>query len=140
MKTAVRYYTRGGNTKKLADAIANAIGAEALDLSAPLEEKVDLLFLGSSVYAGKADPAVKAFIDANADKIGAIANFSSAAAKKSTRKAVAEAAREKGVTVLEDEFFCNGAFLFMHKGRPNEEDCKAAADFATKVMAKCNEA
>lgn len=29
MKTAVRYYTRSGNTKKLAEAIAEAVGTEA---------------------------------------------------------------------------------------------------------------
>ena len=29
MKVAIRYYTRGGNTKKLADAISQAIGVEA---------------------------------------------------------------------------------------------------------------
>ena len=29
MIIAVRYYSRGGNTKKLADAIAKAVGVEA---------------------------------------------------------------------------------------------------------------
>lgn len=31
MKIAVRYYTKTGNTKKLANAIANAVGVESLD-------------------------------------------------------------------------------------------------------------
>lgn len=38
MNIAVRYYTRSGNTKKLADAIANAVSAEAKDLSNSLEK------------------------------------------------------------------------------------------------------
>ncbi len=29
MKIAIRYYTRSGNTKKLADAISEAVGVEA---------------------------------------------------------------------------------------------------------------
>ena len=33
MKVAVRYFSRGGNTKKLAEAIASAIGVEAKDVS-----------------------------------------------------------------------------------------------------------
>ncbi len=139
MKTAVRYYSRGGNTKKLADAVAQAVGTEALDLSAPLEEYVDVLFLGSSIYAGKPDQAVKEYITSNAEKIGSIANFSSAAAKKSTYAGVKEAADAKGIKMIEDQFFCNGSFLFMHKGRPNEEDLKAVKEFASKILAQYNE-
>ena len=58
MKVAVRYYTQTGNTRKLCDAIASALGVEAKSVEAPLEEAVDLLFLGSSVYAAGIDPAV----------------------------------------------------------------------------------
>ena len=62
MKTAVRYYTKTGNTKRLAEAVANAVGAEALPLSSPIEEPVDLLFLGNSYYAFSIDPEVRSFI------------------------------------------------------------------------------
>ena len=140
MKTAVRFYSRGGNTKKLADAVAEVLGVEAKDLSAPLEEHVDILFLGSSIYAGKVDPAAKDYVSANAEKIGTIANFSSAAAKKSTKAGVAEAAAAKNVKVLDEEFFCNGSFLFMHKGRPNEKDIEEVKKFAKDIMAKYSEA
>ena len=50
MKAAVRYYTKSGNTKKLADAIAKAVGVEADTVDHQLEEDIDILFLGSSVY------------------------------------------------------------------------------------------
>ena len=46
MKIAVRYYTKTGNTKRLAEAIAEAVGAEALPISEAVEEPVDILFLG----------------------------------------------------------------------------------------------
>ncbi len=59
MKVTVRYYSRGGNTKKLADAIAEAVGVETKTTSEPLTEDVDLLFLGSSVYAYGVDDRVK---------------------------------------------------------------------------------
>lgn len=45
MKTAIRYFTRSGNTKKLADAIAGAVGVPALTVAEPLREPVDTLFL-----------------------------------------------------------------------------------------------
>ena len=37
MKCAVRYYTKTGNTKKLPEAVAGAIGVEALTISAPVK-------------------------------------------------------------------------------------------------------
>ena len=48
MKIAVRYYTKTGNTRRLAEAVAEAVGAEALPISEPVTEKADILFLGNS--------------------------------------------------------------------------------------------
>lgn len=50
MKVAVRYYSKSGNTKKLADAIAEALKTEAMDISHEVNGEVDVLFMGSSVY------------------------------------------------------------------------------------------
>ena len=47
MKFAVRYYTQTGNTKKLAEAVAGALGVEALPITEPVKEPVDVLFLGN---------------------------------------------------------------------------------------------
>lgn len=49
MKVAIRYFTRIGHTKKLVDAVSEALGVEALDISHPITEPVDILFLGNSV-------------------------------------------------------------------------------------------
>lgn len=49
---------------------------------------MDVLFLGSAVYAAGVDPAVKDFISANKEKIGAIVNLSTAALLPSTYKQV----------------------------------------------------
>ena len=51
MNYAVAYYTRSGNTKKVADAIAEVIGVPTTDISKGLSADVDVLFLGSSLYA-----------------------------------------------------------------------------------------
>ena len=42
MKVAVRYYTKTGNTKRLAEAVADAVGVEALPISTPVEEQLRL--------------------------------------------------------------------------------------------------
>ena len=44
MKIAVRYFSRGGNTKKLADAIANAVGVDAEATSVPLTRMLTFYF------------------------------------------------------------------------------------------------
>ena len=62
MKTAVRYYTKTGNTKRLADAVAKVCGVEALPINEPITEKVDIIFLGNSYYAFSIDPEVKRFV------------------------------------------------------------------------------
>lgn len=134
MNIAIRYFTRSGNTEKLALAIAGAVGAEALDVSVPLEENAHILFLGSAVYAGGVDDAVKQFIADNKDKIGKIYNFSTAAVASSTYKQVQKLADEHGVAMAKEEFHCRGAFTIMHRSRPNAEDLKAAANFAKEVI------
>jgi len=134
MKIAVRYYTKSGNTKKLADTIAGAVGVESKEVSVPLEEKVDVLFLGSSVYAAGVDDAVKKFVADNKDKIGTIYNFSTAALLPSTYKQMLKIAQEHGVTLSEKEFHCRGSFGIMHKNRPNAEDLKAVAAFAKNII------
>ena len=133
MKVAIRYYTRSGNTRKLADAIAEAVGVEAKEVSAPLKEPVDILFLGSSVYAAGVDDAVKQFIADNKANIGTLYNFSTAALISSTYKQIQKLAAEHNVKVAAEEFHCRGSFTVMHKGRPYQDDLAAAAAFAKKV-------
>lgn len=136
MKIAIRYYTRGGNTKKLADAISQAVGVEAKTTAEPLTEDVDILFLGSSVYAYGVDDEVKKFIDGINVKIGKVVGFSTAALIKSTHKQVAKLLAARQIPFAEEEFACKGSFAVMHKGKPDAEDCKAAAAFAKKMLSQ----
>ena len=130
MNCAVRYFSRGGNTEKLANAAAEALGVKAEEISVPLSEKVDILFLGNSMYAGKPDESVVEFIKKEAGSIGTIVCFGSSASLRSTHKKIKEVADECGVRVEESSFVCPGSFLFMHKGRPGEKDLADIADFA----------
>ena len=137
MKYAVRYYTKTGNTKKLAEAVAGAVGVEALPISVPVDETVDILFLGNSYYAFNIDPEVRDFIHSlDRSKVRMIANFGSAAMLNSTYKKVKAEADKAGIAMVEQEFHCKGEFKGIHKGRPNEEDLAAAAAFAKALIAK----
>ncbi len=135
MKVAVRYYTKTGNTKRLSEAVAKALGVEALPLSEPVEERVDLLFLGNSYYAFSIDPEVRDFIRAlDKDKVGKIVNFGSAAMLNSTWKKIKAEADKAGIPMEEREFHCRGEFKGIHKGRPNADDLEAAAAFAREIV------
>ena len=135
MKIAVRYYTKTGNTKRLAEAIARAVGTEALPISTPITEPVDILFLGNSYYAFTIDPEVRSFIlSLDKNKVKKIVNFGSAALMNSTWKKVKAVADKVGIQMDEREFHCKGEFKGLHKGKPDETDMKAAAEFAGKIV------
>lgn len=135
MKIAVRYYTKTGNTKRLAEAIGKAVGAEALPIITPISEPVDILFLGNSYYAFSIDPEVRSFIKGlDKNKVGKIVNFGSAAMLNSTWKKVKAEADKAGIPMDEREFHCKGEFKGIHKGKPDEADMKAAAQFAAKII------
>ena len=137
MKIAVRYYTKTGNTKRLAEAVAEAAGVEALPISAPVNETVDILFLGNSYYAFSIDPEVRGFIRTlDKTKVGKIVNFGSAAMLNSTWKKVKQEADKAGIHMDDREFHCKGEFKGVHKGRPNAEDLKAAAEFAASIVSE----
>lgn len=133
MNIAVRFYTRSGNTEKLAHAIADALSAQAKDLTVPLTEHIDILFLGCSYYAFDVDETVKEFIKQNAAYIGKIVCFGTSAMMRSMKKPVCKVADAAGVTVANEEFHCRGEFGPMHKGRPNAADLKKAAAFAKHI-------
>ena len=130
MKVEVRYLSRGGNTKRLADAIAAAVGVEARPVDAPMEGRADVVFLGASVYAGNPDKDAVTFVREHAKDIGKLVVFSTSASGKSTHMKLRAVAEDCGVTVSGAFFHCPGAFMFLHKGRPNDADCQNAAAFA----------
>lgn len=135
MKVAVRYYTKTGNTKRLAEAVAEAVGTQALPISFPISEPVDILFLGNSYYAFSIDPEVRKFVTSlDKNRVGKIVNFGSAAMLNSTWKKVKAVADKAGIPMDEREFHCKGEFKGVHKGKPDETDMKAAAEFARKII------
>ena len=134
MNIAIRYFSRTGNTEKLANAISEAVNVPALKVYEPLNEKVDVLFLGSAVYAAGVDETVKKFLKDNKDKIGTLVNFSTAALLPSTYAQVKKLAEDLGINVSDKEYHCRGEFMVLHKARPNVADCEAAKAFAKSIL------
>ena len=134
MRIEVRYYSMKGATKKLAEAVARAVDAEARSVDQKLEKYADVVFLGASVYGGRPAPEVEAFIRENARNIGKIVVFGSACTRKSAYPAIKSIAAREAVKTAEMFFQCRGQFWIFNKNRPNEQDCADAADFARKQV------
>ena len=135
MTTAVRYYSKGGNTKKLADAIAEVCGVEKPRTHVALTEKADILFLGASVYAYGISEEVKKFIvDLDPEKVGKIVVFSTSALAERAFPEVEKAIKDSGMEVDSRNFYCRGSFLMLHKGRPNADDLESAKSFAKNII------
>ena len=131
MNIAVRYYSRSGNTGKIARVIADTAGVVEQLCDKPLKEPVDVLFLGGAIYGGEVDRELKRFISSlRQDMVGLVAIFSTTAVKSSAFFEIKELIDQRDIPVSENEFHCRGRFTLVHRGRPNERDLKQAADFA----------
>lgn len=131
----VVYVSRGGNTKKLADAIARGAGTSAVSAedSAP-SETADTLYVGASIYAGAIDGRLRPFLAGlKPSQIKKVVVFGTAAGRKTALPEIKSILEPNGVAVADDVFQCRGSFLFANRGRPNEEDLKQAEAFAKRT-------
>ena len=135
MNIQVRYYSRGGNTKKLAEIIAKVADCKAEAIPAPVDGNVDILFLGASVYWGGISSEMKDYIQTlDKNRIGKVVVFSTSALAERAFPQIQKKLQDKGIPVETNNFYCRGEFTALHKGRPNQDDLKAAKKFAEEIM------
>lgn len=66
MNVAIRYYSRGGHVKMMAEAISRGTGVEVISIDDPdsaIVEHTDLLFIGGALYNFQIDPKLKKWIE-----------------------------------------------------------------------------
>ncbi|MDR2504958.1 MAG: flavodoxin [Oscillospiraceae bacterium] len=135
MNTEVRYLSKSGNTKKVAEAISAAANCSAKPITENVNPDTDLLFVGGAVYAFGIDDELKAFISNLPADLKNAAVFSTTAVVESAYSRIKPLLEQKGIHVLSDEFHCRGAFKFVRKGRPNADDLARAEEFAREAVA-----
>lgn len=128
MKYAIRYYSKTGNTKKLADALSELLNVPALDISHPLTEDVDKLFFGSGVYGCSLDPEVISFVGNIEVNVGDFVNFSTSGIMESNYELMKDVLSNTNISLSSFEFHCPGSFVGMNEDRPNEEDVRKFID------------
>ena len=106
MRIAVRYHSRGGNTKTVAEAIARVLGVPAEPIEVPFEGFVDLLFVGGGVYGGMMkgdiDSALRRYLEAlTPDCVATVAAFSTAGAADGA-KIIAATVAKRGIRVCQE--------------------------------------
>ncbi|MCI2079579.1 MAG: hypothetical protein LKK01_01250 [Prevotella sp.] len=134
MNIAIRYYSKTGHMKQMAEVVSAVVGVAAKTVDVPLTEPVDTLFLGSAVYMAGIDDHIKQFIDTlDSSKVKNVICFSSTGILKSSYPQVKALLEKKGIHVDEREFHCRGQFTLMHRGHPNTEDLQNLKSFVESL-------
>lgn len=133
MNIEIRYLSKSGNTKKVADAIAAELGITAKPITQNIPANTDLLFLGGAVYAAGIDKQLKQFIQSLSGNTKEVAVFSTAAILPSAYPQMKRLLEAEGIKVAKDEFHCRGEFMKLHGSRPNADDLTKAKQFAKKL-------
>jgi flavodoxin len=141
MNIKIFYFSNTGNTKKIAETIADELNCNAESIAENNDPvSADILFIGAAVYATfnhGINPSVAKFIEKlDPKKIGKVALFCTGFADTAIGIMKGHLAK-KGITVAENSFFCKGKlFLFFNFGHPNRTDFENAKQFARNAVKK----
>jgi flavodoxin len=141
----VIYFSRSGNTKKVATAIADELNVKAQHVRSVqlLPEGADIL-LGSGLYFMRPSKLVREFIRNNDFQGRKIALFGTSTTGIGIETmGMKRLLRRKGAIII-GKYYCPGRFflriagkfLFIRKERPADEDLEKAAKFARSIANK----
>ena len=103
MKVAIRYQSRSGNVRAMAEAIARGTGVDAVSIDSPkakIKEPVDLLFIGGALYKFQLDPAFKEYLkDLPEDLISEAVVFGSSMLTRRPILMIQDVLKEKGIKI-----------------------------------------
>ena len=120
---SIRYYSKFGHSKQMAQAIEEIVGAKATTVAEPLTEPIDTLYLGAGVFLGKVNSDVIDFINTHTPKVvKEVVLFGSCAIIDSPVPQMRKALEAKGIKVSNMSFTCKGSMGPIHMGHPNKTD------------------
>lgn len=132
MAFLVVYSSKGGKTRKVAEAIGEALGCKAVDADkeAPDLTGVDFLVVGSGTYGGLPGPKLVEFLQGlpQATACRAAVFATSAGPSPKSIPNIKGALEGKGYIVI-SSFDCRGKFLAFNRGHPDEKDLENAKAF-----------
>lgn len=139
MSVKVMYHSKTGNTKKVAEVIAKAVGASAVQImDSNSFDSADILFIGDGVYGGRVDKKTAKFIKTlDPSKVKNAAVFGTYAGQRKAISMMEEMLKKQGINIIGDSFGCKGrAWFFLNRKHPDVNDLKAAKAFAKGIISK----
>lgn len=142
MNIKVVYNSKTGNTKKVAEVMAHAVGvsAEAISQFNP-NGPVDLLLIGSGIYMHRVPKKVANLIKSldGAMVKNAAVFVTYGGHDHELPSTMKEMLKKQGINVIDEVFQCRGqAFFIINRKHPNEQDLSAAKEYALNVVEKIN--
>lgn len=135
MNICVAYHSRTGNTKIVAEAIAQALHTAAWDIAEIKDLNCDLLILGGAVYAAGLDKKLTAFLKGlNGTSAKRAVLFGTSAGGKKPFGMMKRLLKDKGIPADDRVLWIPGSWWVLHKGRPNEDDLRLAKEWAESLM------
>ncbi len=131
----VVYYSRGGNTRKVAEAIAGELGTAARNIKTVGTLPEDsFIFLGTGCYGAVLVKEIADFIERNHLQGRKIVLFTTSAFGWGKEVKVMENhLLNKGVNIV-GHFSCLGQFLAINIGHPKADDLVKAREFARSMV------
>jgi len=134
MQPQIIYFSKKGNTKKIAEAMATQLKVNAEDVNTATLKKDTFVLLGSGNYAGNPAKVMTEFISNNDFSKRTVALFGTSGGGVGNEVKIMQQSLESQGADIKGTYYCKGKFLVMNRGRPNEDDLKAAQEFAKKMM------
>lgn len=131
MIIAVRYFSKLGNTKKIAEAIALGTGVKAVSIAddPKLQEYIDILFLGGAPYANIMAPELREYAESlKAEQVGRVILFTTSNWSRRTVLALRKLLSNNGIKVDKEYFY---AHMLHINGR-----IEAAREFGNHITRK----
>ena len=136
MVSMVVYFSRGKNTRKVAEVIAKELGTEAIDVKkqSPDASTADLLVIGSGTYGGKPGKRLTTYLKNLAPANGKNAACFATYIWNPTRNltTMQETLKTKEYKIIES-FACCGRWFLFKRGHPTTEELNKAQEFARQL-------
>ncbi|MBA1434684.1 flavodoxin family protein [Bombilactobacillus bombi] len=106
---AIRYYSRTGNTEKMAQYLAEQLGIPAQTIEQPLAQPVTRLFIGGGIYSMSPDNHLKDFVRTlSPDQVQKVYLFGTAGSAFTIEKGLSKILKKQKIPVSEKHVFLHG--------------------------------
>ncbi len=132
MSVAIRYQSRGGHVREMAEIISEGVEVEPISIDdprAPITEPVDVLFIGGALYKFRLDPGMEEYLESIPEgMVRKAIVFGSSALTRRPVYLIQERLKAKGIDI-------HPMALYM-RGKPKPYLHEIAPDWARKEVRK----